>query len=127
MVHNPYSVEPRKPLTNKQRMEMFVRHKGVCCICGHKIDGVRQAWDEHINPLWLSGDNSAENRAPAHVKCAREKTSKEATERSQGRKAAEFHFGAKRPKRIMPGSRRHHLKKKADGSVVPRWPKQETD
>lgn len=116
MVHDPYSVEPRKPLTNKQRLEMFIRHKGICCVCGHKIDGVRQAWDEHINPLWLSGDNSAENRAPAHRKCAQDKTSKEATERSKLRKSAERHFGAKRPKGPpMPGTKRSKWKKKLNG------------
>jgi 5-methylcytosine-specific restriction protein A len=123
MVHDPYAVEPRKPLTNKQRLEMFVRHNGICCICGRHINGVREAWDEHISPLWLAGDNSAENRAPAHERCARVKTSREATERAKGQRVAERHFGAKRPKRIMPGSRRHHLKKRLDGSVVERWPK----
>jgi 5-methylcytosine-specific restriction protein A len=120
MIHDPYKVEPRKPLTNKQRLEMFIRHKGICCLCGHKIDGVRQMWDEHVNPLWLSGDNSAENRAPAHVKCAREKTAKEATERADGREVAERHFGAKRAKRPAPCGRRSKWKKKLDGTVVPR-------
>lgn len=118
MIHDPYKVEPRKPLTNKQRLEMFVRHKGVCCLCGFKIDGVREMWDEHLNPLWLDGDNSAENRAPAHVRCARDKTSKEATERSRIRSSAERHFGAKRPKKIMPGSRRSKWKQKANGQWV---------
>jgi len=121
-IHNPYHVEPRKPLTNKQRLEMFIRHKGICCLCGYKIDGVRQMWDEHINPLWLSGDNSAENRAPAHVKCAREKTAKEAGQRADTREIAERHFGAKRPKQPMPCGRRSKWKKKLDGSVVLREP-----
>jgi 5-methylcytosine-specific restriction protein A len=119
--HDPYRVEPRKPLTPKQRLQMFMRHKGVCCLCGLKIDGVRDMWDEHINPLWLAGDNSAENRAPAHVKCARAKTAKEATERAKGRDVAERHFGAKRAKtKPMPGGRRSKWKKKLDGTVVPR-------
>lgn len=121
MTHNPYSVEPRKPLTDKQRLEMFIRHKGICCICHLKIDGVHEMWDEHINPLWLDGDNSAENRAPAHVACARKKTAAEATERAKGRSVAEAHFGAKRTKtRPMPCGRRSRFKKKMDGSVVER-------
>jgi 5-methylcytosine-specific restriction protein A len=124
-LHDPYRVEPRKPLTNKQRLEMFVRHKGICCLCGYKINGVREMWDEHINPLWLSGDNSAENRAPAHVKCARQKTSKEATEKAKSERIAEFHFGAKRPKTIMPGSRRSKWKKKVSGEVVLRNPERD--
>jgi 5-methylcytosine-specific restriction endonuclease McrA len=127
--HNPYRVEPRKQLTAKQRLQLLIENGGKCCICGHPIFGFRERWDdyelekipfvdEHISPLWLNGTNEFSNRGPAHEACAREKTSKEATERSSGRKAAEFHFGAKRPKKIMPGSRRHHLKKKLDGRVV---------
>jgi 5-methylcytosine-specific restriction protein A len=126
---NPYSVTPRKPLTNKQRLEMFLAHKGICCLCGHKIDGVRERWiDEHELALWLGSLseedrerlNATSNRGPAHERCATIKTAKEATDRARGRKAAERHFGATRPKKIMPGSRTHHLKKKLDGSVVRR-------
>lgn len=121
MTHDPYAVTPRKRLTNKQRMELFLRHKGICCLCGLKIDGVREMWDEHINPLWLNGDNSAENRGPAHVKCARAKTAEEATERADGRAVAEQHFGAKRAKtKPMPCGRRSKFKKKMNGEVVER-------
>lgn len=94
--HDPYKVEPRKRLTDKQRLELFIRHNGICCVCGHKIDGVREMWDEHVNPLWLNGDNTAENRAPAHAKCARGKTAEEATTRAKVRSVAEKHFGATR-------------------------------
>ena len=117
MTHNPYYVEPRKPLTPKQKLEMFIRYGGICCICGGKIDGVREAWDEHVNPLWLSGDNSAENRAPAHDKCARRKSAKEASDRAKGRRVAEKHFGAHRPKgRPLPGSRKSGWKHRMDGT-----------
>lgn len=119
-MHDPYRVTPRKPLTDKQRLEMFIRHEGRCCICGGKIDGVHEMWDEHVNPLWLNGDNSAENRAPAHVKCARAKTSDEATERAKGRDVAERHFGAKQSPRPMPFGRRSRYKKKIDGTIIER-------
>ncbi len=131
MFHDPYSVSKRKPLTSKQRLQLLVANKGKCCICGQPIKGFKEKWDdyaldeiefidEHVQPLWLGGTNEFNNRGPAHIDCAKNKTSKEATERSRMRKAAEFHFGAKRPRKIMPGSRRHHLKKKLDGTVVPR-------
>lgn len=120
-MHDPYKVEPRRPLTQAQKLKMFLRHEGKCCICGEKIDGVHQAWDEHINPLWLSGDNSAENRAPAHEKCARAKTKAEATQRAAGRSKAEKHMGARTPKGApMPGSRKSPWKRKMDGTVVRR-------
>lgn len=117
MVHDPYRVEPRRPLTSKQKLRMFISHDGICCICGLKIDGVSEAWDEHVNPLWLSGDNSAENRAPAHERCAKAKSAKEARARSKGRRVSERHFGARKTKRPMPGSRNSRWKKHMDGSV----------
>lgn len=121
MIHDPYRVEPRKPLSPAQRLRMFVRHKGICCLCGHKIDGVREAWDEHISPLWLAGDNSAENRAPAHERCARQKTKKEATERAKSRRIAERHFGARKAKHPTEYTRlKHKWKRTVDGRVVPR-------
>jgi len=93
---------------------------GICCICGHRIDGVREMWDEHVNPLWRDGSNDASNRAPAHFNCAKVKTAKEATERAKGRSFAEFHLGAKRSRSPMPGGRRSKWKKKMSGEVVPR-------
>lgn len=118
--HNPYAVEPRKPLTDKQRLQMFVDAKGLCCLCGGRINGVHEMWDEHVNPLWLNGDNSAPNRAPAHAKCAREKTAKEAAVRAKIRRTAEKHQGAKRSSRPMPCGRNSPLKKTMSGKVVPR-------
>lgn len=119
-VHNPYAVEPRKPLTAKQKLQMFVAAGGRCCICGGKIDGVREAWDEHVNPLWLDGDNTAPNRAPSHEKCARAKTAGEAATRAKVRTTAEKHFGAKRSSNPMPGGRNSKWKKTMSGKVVPR-------
>jgi 5-methylcytosine-specific restriction endonuclease McrA len=120
-MHDPYAVTPRKNLTDKQRLQMFVRHGGICCLCGEKIDGVKEMWDEHFDPLWRTGDNSPDNRRPAHAKCARDKTSSEAAERAKGRDMAEYHFGAKRPKtKPMPCGRRSPFKKKMDGTVVRR-------
>ena len=102
---DPYSVTPRKPLTNRQRLEMFIEHNGICCICGGKI-GVMDRWlDEHDRSLWLDGTNDMDNRGPSHERCGNKKTAKEATERARGRKFAERHFGATRPKKPMPGSR----------------------
>lgn len=117
---NPYSVTPRKPLTDKQRLMMFIDAKGICCICGHRIDGVREMWDEHEVPLWAGGSNEKWNRAPAHRACAIGKTAKEAKARARGRSFAEFHHGAKRSKSPMPCGRRSPWKRKFDGSVVRR-------
>ena len=119
-MHNPYQVHNRKVLSPKQRLTLFIDHGGLCCICGSKIDAIREAWIvEHLAPLWLIGDNSAGNLAPAHAKCARAKTSGEATQRSKGRAVAEKHFGA-RPKSKWAGCRGSKWKKKLNGETVRR-------
>jgi 5-methylcytosine-specific restriction endonuclease McrA len=111
MTHNPYSVEPRKPLTTKQRAQLFIEHDGICCICHNKILKNDPWIDEHRVPLWLDGTNDWSNRAPAHVECARQKTAREAKTRAKGRRIAEKHMGAKRSKRPMPGGRNSKWKK----------------
>jgi hypothetical protein len=68
----------------------------------------------------LNGDNSAPNRAPAHEKCARAKTSVEAKQRASIRKKAERHFGAHTSKNPMPFGRKSKWKKKMNGEIVPR-------
>lgn len=119
--HNPYEVHPRKPLTQKQKLQLFIEEGGICCVCGLKIDGVKEAWDEHKDALWLNGTNERKNRGVAHIRCARVKTDKEATERAKSRAVAEKHFGARTPKtKAMPCGRRSPWKKKMDGSVVRR-------
>jgi len=121
MTHNPYHVTPRNKLTPKQKLKMFVEHDGKCCICGHKINAVREAWDEHVDPLWRNGTNDMGNRAPAHEKCARQKTSEEADERAKGQRVAEKHFGAKETKGPpIPGSKRSGWKRKMNGELVRR-------
>jgi len=119
MTHDPYSVTPRKSLTAKQRHKMFIDRSGKCCVCGGKVDGVKDRWiDEHLVPLADGGTNDLDNRGIAHETCARSKTSKEATDRAKHRSAAQRHFGAKRA--TMPGSRNSPWKKKMNGQVVPR-------
>ena len=108
----PYTVTPRKPLTAKQRLQQFIDHKGRCCLCGATIDGVRERWiDEHELSLWLEGGNELENRGVAHERCAKVKTSKEATQRARGRNFAERHLGAKRSSKPLPGGKNSPWKK----------------
>lgn len=119
-LHDPYAVEPRKRLTPKQMLQMFLDAKGICCLCGQKINSVKEAWDEHVNPLWLNGDNAAPNRAPAHEKCASAKTAREAALRAKIRRTAEKHQGAKKSSKPMPCGRNSPYKKTMRGKVVPR-------
>lgn len=65
----------RKPLSTKARLKVFTDNGGICCICGGKIDGVREKWiAEHITPLGLLGEDGGDNLKPAHKLCADSKT-----------------------------------------------------
>lgn len=62
----------REKLTPTQRLKLFEREKGICCICGLKIVG--SFIDEHRRALGLGGGNDLSNRGVAHPKCAEVKT-----------------------------------------------------
>lgn len=66
------STTPRKPLTPSQRLALFERRGGRCCVCGEKIIGA--FIDEHWRPLGLGGSNDKTNRDVAHIDCAATKT-----------------------------------------------------
>lgn len=122
-MHDPYTGTKRKPLTSKQKLQLFVKKGGKCCLCGQKINNVHEAWDEHLVPLIDGGGNEIENRDVAHDKCARQKTAAEAGSRAKLRGAAARHFGAHTPKtKPMPGGRKSPWKRKMDGSWVRRHP-----
>lgn len=69
-------IEPRKPLTKKQRAELALRQDGLCgCGCGVKLDHVREGLtDEHVIPLALGGSNDLSNRQLWRKPCATGKT-----------------------------------------------------
>jgi 5-methylcytosine-specific restriction enzyme A len=66
---------PRKRLTPTERLKLFERESGLCCICGLKIRG--SFIDEHRLALGLGGSNDPSNRGIAHPKCAEIKTHNE--------------------------------------------------
>jgi len=116
-----YGVTKRKTLTPKQKMQMFLDHEGICVICKARIDGVRETWDEHVIPLADGGGNEQDNRGPAHERCARKKSGKEATNRARARRHAERHHGARKASETpMPFGRKDRLKKKMRGGFEDR-------
>lgn len=93
----------RRTMTAKRRAAIFLRAEGLCHICGGKIDGAREAWDaEHIIPLEISGDDSDENLAPAHVKCHRAKNKNDARDIAKCRRVSQKHHGARKKKGGIP-------------------------
>jgi len=88
---------PRKRLTPRERLALFERRKGICCVCGQKIRG--EFVDEHWRALGLGGSNDPSNRDIAHVKCAALKTRDQDMPRIVKAKAQKrAHHGLKAPK-----------------------------
>lgn len=115
----PVIIPPRRSLTRAQRVCMFDAHNGICVICETKIQ-VGQPWiDEHINPREISADDSMENRGPAHVHCAREKTKSDVKLIAKVKRVRAKHLGIKKPSRFQT-ARSGPFKQKIGGGIVPR-------
>lgn len=108
---SPYTVTPRKRLSSKQRLQLFLDHRGECWLCGGKITTSDRWVAEHCKPLHLDGTNDLSNLRPVHEDCAQRKTSKEAKERSRGRKFIERHLGARKSAKPLPGGKNSPWKK----------------
>lgn len=111
----------RKPLTPTQRLKMFEAHKGVCCICKVQIITGEKWIDEHIRPLALGGGNEPENRAPAHAKCAAEKTLADMAQITKAKAQKRAALGIKAPsKPIQSAPFPGKAKREAKPSLPPR-------
>ena len=107
------------PLTGRMVMD--------CHICGNPIDPVAgDVWDEeHVTRRVLNTPDTdvvGVNVFPAHRSCHKPKTANDEREHHKGLRAEERHYGIKRSRSPMPGSRHHPsgLRKRMSGKVD-RW------
>lgn len=114
----------RKNMTPRLRLKVWEAHKGMCAICGGKIDGVRERWVlEHLRPLALGGADDESNMAPVHEGCALAKTfgkSGDLAKAAKAKRVKSKHLGIKKSKKPLPGGKGSKFRKKVDGSVVRR-------
>lgn len=112
----------RKRLTKSQRVDVLHAAGGVCHICGEVINAARERFEvEHVIPIGLGGADDVTNWRPAHQSCHRDKTRSDVRKIAKARRVKAKHEGTFRPPRkIVPGSKVHRLKKKLDGSVIDR-------
>lgn len=114
----------RKAMTPRMRLKVWEAHKGICALCGGKIDGVRERWIvEHITPLALGGQDTEANMGPAHEACALKKTfgrTGDIAKAAKAKRAKTKHLGIKKSKNPLPGSKGSKWKRKMDGSIVER-------
>lgn len=114
----------RKNMTPRLRLKVWEAHKGICAICGGKIDGVRERWVlEHLRPLALGGADDESNMAPVHEGCALAKTFGKSGDIAKAAKAKRMkskHLGIKKSKNPLPGGKGSKWKKKVGGGVFSR-------
>lgn len=117
---------PRKKITPKKRLEIFLREKGICHLCGLQIRPGEE-WDiSHPETgLWAGGSDDPAILKPAHrEKCHRSHTRDEAAQRAKEATVRSKFLGSMQRKGPpMPGSRRSKWKRKVGGG----WVKREKD
>lgn len=114
--------EDRKPLTRKQRADLFLRQDGKCPNCGQRLEtkgGRPVCIDEHVNPLWRGGSNDLANRELWCVPCTKPKTAGESAERAKGNRVRDKHIGAI-DRSNKSGGFSKRFSRKMDGTVVDR-------
>lgn len=87
----------RRSMSPSRRLRIFEAHSGACCLCGQKIDGVREKWTvEHIRALGLGGEDEDSNCAPAHETCRREKDKTDVAMIAKAKAMKRAHIGIKK-------------------------------
>jgi len=111
----------RREFSNRTRLQAWERAGGRCEECGVKLHvGDRREYDHRI-PCELGGDNSLGNCVLLCGPCHRAKTStQDAPTIAKAKRVAGKHSGAHRPRSRLPGSRGDTIKRKINGTVVPR-------
>jgi 5-methylcytosine-specific restriction endonuclease McrA len=86
----------RRSITTAMRLRIWAAHSGVCHLCKLPINATRgELWHvEHIKPLWLGGEDTEANMAPAHVDCHAPKTRDEASSRAKTNRQRARQIGA---------------------------------
>lgn len=94
------STTPRRPMSPTRRLRIWEQTKGVCILCGERIDGVREPWTvEHIQPLGLGGADDDSNCGPAHERCRRGKDKADMAAIAKAKRQKARHIGVKRESR----------------------------
>lgn len=95
-----------------RKLAVFEDAKGICHICGFRIQA-GQKWDvEHVRPIGLLGADDETNMAPAHRICHAPKTAEDVAAIARAKRRKANHIGIK--KRGWQSK----WKKKVSGDVV---------
>lgn len=110
---------PRRQLSTRARLDLFLAHKGRCASCTLPIPPGK-GWDiDHIIPLAIGGPDTTDNMQILCRPCHGVKTTKrDVPAIAKVERMRAKHLGAVRSRRSMEGGRHHNFKKTLSGSVV---------
>lgn len=95
----------RRPLTRAARRRIWDAAKGICHLCGLPI-GFKPWEADHVKPLWLNGEDSEANMAPACKPCHLHKSVGDRPIKAKSDRIRNRHLGIKKPKgRPLAGTR----------------------
>lgn len=107
----------RRSFTEKQRIQIFMRQKGLCAICHTKMQPGGYEID-HTHALALGGDNDDGNYRAVHRKCHWDKSKQDVQALAKIDRV--IAGGTKRKGRPLPGTRASGLRRRMNGQVE-RW------
>lgn len=105
-------MNPRRPLTQKQKEAIWIRQKGKCASCNLPFAPSRMQDDHHLARVDGGGEELA-NRRLVCVPCHRPKSVRE---HKANKKAKRLRFGKAKRSAPMPGSRDSKIKRHLDGT-----------
>lgn len=121
LYRSPVRIHKRQRLSLRARIRMHDEHGAKCIVCPYPILPGERFIDEHDLPLAMGGDNSRENRGPAHIVCARIKTKQDLRDIARADRVRAKDLGIKlRKGRPIQGGRNDHRKKTFYRGVVDR-------
>ncbi len=111
---------PDTPIPARVRLRVFQAHGGICHISKRKIRPGDE-WDcDHVLALANGGENRESNLAPALRTEHRKKTAEDVAKKAKAARVRKKHLGLHKTRNPLPGSKTSRLKRKLDGTVVPR-------
>jgi 5-methylcytosine-specific restriction protein A len=104
------------PIPQRVKLRVYKKFGGVCQICFAKEKILGPEYDHRV-ALINGGKHAESNLQPVHPKCHRNKSNADVAEKSATYRTQIHHYGIKRSRNPMPGSKASGWRKRMDGRV----------